>query len=327
MVMAVAFCLPGAAMPLTFTPGDLLITREPGSAHTISEYTPAGTLVQTFDVPIQPTNSFHSLRDIAVDQAGRLQVFTTNPYDTSFVNLYTFNPSTQLWTTRTFADWTTPLVGAAGQLTAYSNYVFATDSATSNGEPNGVIRFNFTNGTAIRFAIREYNSEPIDVSLGLNNRLYLLEGEGSPSGRIITIYDPDTLTRLTTWTVPFGLTYGDPSPNRNLAADAAGNIYLVHGSTIHRFSAAFQEIGVIDLNEFAPTEIEFDRLTGRLWTFGWNGLASMNSDFSDVRFISGNFAESGYGAVVVPESPLTPWYLAIAGLLHGLCKSLIKRIS
>jgi len=218
--IGIAAILPRAALAGSLTPGDILVSSTNNlQTNVLREYTPTGTLVQTFSVPTAPGGDAY-IRGIATDTSGNVQIYngTFSPY------LTTLDPSTSTFTNHTLSGWSTVNNIYYGGLVVDGNFAYATDMATANpgGAPNGIVQFNLTNFTATRFASGAANGsgDYIQVGLGLNGKLYAPWPGGSPVGDNIDVIDPNSETK-TTITLPFLFQVS------GVTADQAGNIYAV----------------------------------------------------------------------------------------------------
>ena len=205
----------------SLTPGDILVSSTTDlQTSVLREYTPTGTLVQTFLVPIAPGGDAYS-RGIATDVSGNVQIYN----GTFSPNLTTLKPSgAGSFSNHTFSGWSTINDTYFGGVVVNGKYAYATDMATVNtgGSPNGIVRFDLTNFSATRFASGPANGsgDYTTVGLGLNGKLYAPWPGGSPVGDNIDVINPVTMTK-TTITLPFLFQVS------GITADSAGNIYAV----------------------------------------------------------------------------------------------------
>jgi hypothetical protein len=180
-----------------FTPGDLLVSNAPADGpQTVSEYTPAGSLIQTISVPRLPgqDSTFDTIKGLTVDQNGNLDVY--NGEITAGISIY--NSKTGKWASASIPG----LSGGStsGKIVSSGNYAFLTDVGDADGSA-GIVRYNLQDGSWARFGsgdITQPNDGPIDLAISPSGLLYSLNGEGSPSGREIQIYDPNTLQLVRT---------------------------------------------------------------------------------------------------------------------------------
>jgi hypothetical protein len=195
----------------TLLAGNLLITSEvPGTlAYNLKEYTQQGALVSSQPIPQAPgSTEYEDARGLSVDPSGNVNI-----YDGTFTpSLATLSAATQTWSFQTFDGWSTVANISYGEVAAYKNFVFASDMFTYNGgEPNGIVRFDSSGGTPVRFA---QGNDFIQVTLGQDGVLYGLQGT------TVKTYDPDTLAAGRTFT----LQGGPDSDIRSIAVDASGQI-------------------------------------------------------------------------------------------------------
>jgi hypothetical protein len=149
-------------------------------------------------------------RDVTVDAEGR-----------RFIYSGTFAPNLAMlsggvWSNTTLSGWSTVNDQAYGGLAAFGHSIYATDMHTdlSGGEPNGIVRFDTSVGVATRFASgQDYQH----VAIGYDLRLYALRAGNAPSGNVIDIFDPNTMTLLGTVTLAEQVLA--------IAVDAEGFIY------------------------------------------------------------------------------------------------------
>jgi hypothetical protein len=194
--------------------GDLLLVgldvSTGSSKFSLLQYTQSGTLVRSTPIPDTPDPSdFQYARGLTVDSSGNAEIYngTFNPY------LTTYTPSSQTWSFRDFAGWSTVNNGSYGGVAAFKNFVFATDMAVANDSTNGIIRFDNSGGQTLRFAS---GNDFIDITMGLDGFLYAL---GASAG--VSVFDPNTLSLVRS----FGLT-GAVADVRSIAVDAAGNLFV-----------------------------------------------------------------------------------------------------
>src|SRR5262249_22138331 len=99
-------------------------------------------------------------------------------------------------------------------------------------QAKGIVRFNLADGTAARFAT---NVEPIDLNVGLDGKLYVLDAYGG-----LYVFDPATMAPLGSLTLPTTVPGSSHHQDyRAFPADAAGNLYLATwGNQVIRFDPA-----------------------------------------------------------------------------------------
>lgn len=225
IALFIATLAPVAALADPHTPGNLLISTE----NVIYETTPDGTVVGAHAAQY-PGGSYpatESARDLVVDGDGIVHLYngTFSPYLSSR-DPVAGNPT---WTHQTYTDWKTVNNGSYGGIDVYENQVFVTDMITTNG----VVAFNMDSGVAFRFAD---GTDAIDLTVGLDGLLYVLSPGGSPGGRTIDVYDPESYAfiRSIDLTAIFGW-----NAHRAVAVNANGDIYVADwDGEIHHVDAA-----------------------------------------------------------------------------------------
>jgi hypothetical protein len=295
--IGVAGIFPRAALAGVLTPGDILVSSTT-DLHTnvLREYTPTGTLVQTFSVPIAPGGDAF-IRGIATDTSGNVQIYngTFSPY------LTTLDPSTSTFANHTFSGWSTVNDIFFGGMVVNGNYAYATDMATANpGAPNGIVRFNLTDFSATRFDSGPANGsgDYIQVGLGLNGKLYAPWPGGSPLGDNIDVINPVSMTK-TTITLPFLFQLS------GVTADQAGNIYAVgalgdghiykldsNGNVLASISTGFTDLTGLQISN-----------SGQLLTASSNGEVIMtNTSFSQLSSFSVGSQITTFDTFVTPPT-------------------------
>ena len=202
--------------------GDILFVSEvPGAANDfhLMRYSQSGTRISSVQVPTAAPNDLsQAARGVAVDQNGNINVYngTFSPV------LSSYSPSTGTWqaNNQTLAGWSTGNNVSYGGLTAYKNYIFASDMATAApGGPSGIVRFDITGETApTRFATDIAFAK---VSIGQDGSLY---GLGGIYPSQITVYDPDTMTQVGSVDLQFSAN-GPDLDVRGIAVDGKGEIF------------------------------------------------------------------------------------------------------
>lgn len=210
--MILFFCF--AVNAESITPGHLLISSD----STVYEYTLDGNYVQSFSVDYPdgyPSTEYP--RDIAADVNGNVYIYngTFYPY------MSDYDSGSGLWNHLTSIGFSTVNNGSYGGIDFYGTTVFCTDMLTyGGGEGQGIVAFDTSTGEAFRFA---EDTQPIDLTIGLNGLLYTLSPGGSPGGRNITIYNPITFEYVDSvdLTAIFGWT-----EHRSIAVDKNGDIFI-----------------------------------------------------------------------------------------------------
>lgn len=213
----------------------------------LKEYSLAGVLLRTVPITADPLGDASWARDVVMDDLGRIHVYdgTFNP------SLNTLSPASGTWSPRKHPGWSTVNNVSFGGVTAYGNYVFATDMWTAgNSDPNarGLIRFDLSTNTATRFSP---TLDYIDVNLGLDGLLYGVSDEYS-----LQVFNPTTLTLIRS--VHLG------ADVRAVAVDANGDIYGASwGFRVHKFTSTGTVVQSLDTQGNSTIDIDID-LSGRI---------------------------------------------------------------
>jgi Ca2+-binding RTX toxin-like protein len=225
----------------------LQVNPVPRGDTVIYEFTPTGTLVQ--QITARAADS--SLRDIALDANGNLSL-VNNSFSTLTLTVYDS-------VTGQFSDVNGPpgWTGSnseGGGLEAFGNFLFASDFSVL-GTPNGVIRFDVVNGTSVRFGSGGSGGrgDSIDLDIGNDGLLYVMAPSGSPSGGLVTVYDPVTLQQVRQLTLGSNLRHLTVDSNGEIyASETAGQGDILHfaadGTFIERFSPTIGNPGIFDLD-------------------------------------------------------------------------------
>ena len=200
----------------TLGPGNLIVTDS--SRGTLTEYTPAGAIVQTFT--LSPQLGSEMLRDVVADSAGNLHAFN----GTFAPSLSTIETATGSQTDTTSEPFSSSNVLGYGSVAATAGQVFVSDTENALRTDNGIISFNTVTGfTPTRFAT---DFAPIDLTIGADGFLYALGDEGTfatTPAELVNVYDPNTRTRVDQITLPMATAVQSV---RSLTADAAGMMYI-----------------------------------------------------------------------------------------------------
>ncbi len=192
--------------PAAFNPNNLLVSFD----STLREYTPNGTMVQSFIIPNAGGDSPRG-RDVTVDPNGNAYVYngTFDPF------LSRLDPVTNTWTHTTHVGWDTASNTSFGGLSSFGDFLFATDMNTSGGpqsQENGIIRFDTTTGTSQRFA---NGKNYVDLTVGLDGLVYGINVLDE-----VDVYDPTTLSQVQTFSFPNTTDY------RSIAVNTNGEMFL-----------------------------------------------------------------------------------------------------
>jgi hypothetical protein len=108
----------------------------------LAEFTPAGSLVQTYAISSVPNGTEEWVSGVTVGLNNQPYVYAGEFHPA----LWTVNTSTGVQSTQAPSNWSNVGNTNVGSLVAYQNYVYATseNAANSNG---GVFRFNLSNNT------------------------------------------------------------------------------------------------------------------------------------------------------------------------------------
>jgi hypothetical protein len=278
---------PISLQPLT--PGNIVISCD----NTIKEYTRAGVLVQSTSVPYPGSDSTPKARDLVVDRSGNVEVFngTFDPY------LSALNVAQGTWSHLTFTGWSLVNNGSYGGLATSGRYVYAPDMSTSgDGQPQGIVRFDLSGGTTIRFAA---TIEPFDVNVGLDGLLYAMYPGASPSGTKVRVFDPTTLAEIRTMDISVGAGSHD---FRGIAADSDGSLFVVgwDETAYHLNSAGDTLLDTLSLPVSDTFDIDIGSDGTVLIGSRFGKMLLTDRDFSSSRVLtvgSGN----AFGTLVVPE--------------------------
>lgn len=180
------------------------------------EYTPAGSFVQSFQIPdgAGTIPNSDTARDVAIKD-GATEAYVYN--GTFTPSMSTLDSSTGSWTHDTFAGLSTVNNISFGGIAA-GGYVFVTDMATAGaGAPQGIVRFD-SDGNATRFAT---GIGPRDLNIGQDGRLYALADDD------VHVYDPTLLAFQ--YSIDLDATIGS-GDYRAVAANVAGDLFIVDWS-------------------------------------------------------------------------------------------------
>ncbi len=217
---------PAVSLADAVAPGNLLVVTD----DVIYETQTDGTIVQSFATQYPggyPPTEY--ARDVAVDAEGLLHFFngTFTPY------MSTYDPVAGTWTHRTYPNWKTVNNISYGGIDVLGSQVFVTDMLT---EP-GVVVFQTDTEQAFRFAA---GTDAIDLTIGLDGLLYVLSPGGSPGGRVIDVYDPETYAYIRTIDLTAILGW---SEHRAIAVDYNGDVFIADwDGEVHRINAADEPI-------------------------------------------------------------------------------------
>src|SRR5579872_5850820 len=143
-------------------PSDLVVSWAGYPSSFVQEYTPTGTLVQTWTI----TSSFGTeyARDLGVDTSGKIIIYN----GTFSPSLTELNPVTGAKTNYSYPGWNVANNVTWGGLAVNQGYAYAADQeiGSDSGNQNGIVRFDLSNGSAQRFFA---GTDVTSIGYGLNN--------------------------------------------------------------------------------------------------------------------------------------------------------------
>jgi hypothetical protein len=203
-----------AAAP--FTTGGILVTQL--FQTNVLEFSPQGVLLQT--IPVPHPEFVSDPRGLTLDIMGRLQVYN-HPFQTY---LSTYDPASNTWVHHNCPGWSSYNCFPCDAVGAYMGYVFATDEAAFPTQQNGIVRFNTTDYSCIRFASGQDYS---DLSVGLDGLVYAERANAPPA--ILDVFDPVSMSKLRTVTLDVS--------SLTIAVNQQGHIFGPQAQGINEFDA------------------------------------------------------------------------------------------
>src|SRR4051794_11573292 len=129
LIAACAAAVGPLAQATPLTAGNIVVATgfTDQSTTKFGEYTPAGTLVQSYSITV-PANTQKVISGVTVGPNSQPFVYagSFNP------QLWTVDPSTNVQSTRTVSGWSNGGSTVIGGLTPYKHYVFATSFNAAN---------------------------------------------------------------------------------------------------------------------------------------------------------------------------------------------------
>ena len=199
-----------------FASGTLLVVNYPSATtEQISEYTLDGSLVQEIAVS-HGGDDF--VRDLVVGEDHCIEAYagTTSPV------LVTMQVAEGTSSDHSLDGWSTASTLSTGGIASLGDFVFVTDMQTASpGEADGIIRFDTTDFSAVRFGAGD---DYVDLTIGHDGLLYGLEGS-----TIVHVFDPYSLAELRT------VTLSVVPMHRALAVDQHGDLFCAawNGTIYH----------------------------------------------------------------------------------------------
>jgi streptogramin lyase len=320
LAMLVAYTRsPLAIRAAALTPGNLLVSEEvfrgPGR---IREFTPAGTLVQTWTLP---TNG--QPRDLAIDANGHIRVYngTFNP------TLTELNPATNAVVgEQSFTSWNTGNSTTYGGVAAFGEFVFVSDmQLTGETMPGGIIRFS-PSGLGVRFGgeLNNIGRNPVDLVAGQDGLLYSL----TYIADVVEVYDPTSLELLRSIHLPMLL--------HNISVDSNGHIFggTLNDGHIYHFDSDGALVGSYQTNMRGFLDSNIDR-SGRLMFSTTANVILTNTSLSSISVINLDTV-SASGALfttwierplAIPEPPMRAIGAAGAAGIAGVAAWMRKRLA
>jgi len=210
------------------------------SENILYEYAADGTLIQQIEIP---DNAGAKSRDLVARSDGMIGVYngTFSPV------LSLFDGENGTWTEMTAEGWSTVNNVSYGGIATDGLAYFVTDMSTgSGGGPNGIIRFDVDDGQWARFFPGQ---NYVDISMGLDNRLYALQNVYGD----LDVIDPQTMELLYT------LDLGHSLSIRGAAVKADGTIFAASwNGTIYQYNAAGEPTGSYATGMGSLCDIDID---------------------------------------------------------------------
>jgi subtilisin family serine protease len=245
---------PTATPTATPAPGRSNILVSIGSAGTfydqsniVREFTSAGVLVRT--IPFNYNNAAYypngeNLRDVVVDRDGFIDAF--NGTFAPFLTRYSGTSNT--YSHSSFPDWST--LGGGG-IASYENFIYVSDMDGANQVTRGIIRFDTSTNTAVRYAT---DANYHDLNMGLDGKLYGLFSYGTASPIGVNVFDPVTMALLRQFFLPENIRARSV---QGIAVDQTGDIFLTSGGVVFRLNSSGAVEASLDIG-FALSDIDID---------------------------------------------------------------------
>lgn len=239
---------PAAAHDILVSLGRVVAGIGNSEENSIREFTPDGLLLRNFKFNYNGGGypGTEALRGIVIGPDNVINAY--NGTFSPFLTRFSWDCST--FSHKSFSGWSTVNVSTVGGIGSYQNFIYATDMSTVGGQANGIVRFDTSNNTAIRFAS---GTDFGILNIGLDGKLYAIPGSGG-----IDVYDPTTMQLLNQLNFPSGVYSG------KIAIDQAGRIFLTSWyGTVYRLSSSGHVEASVATGFPHLTSIQVDE-TGRL---------------------------------------------------------------
>lgn len=217
----------------------------------VIEFTPIGTMVQFFNVPV-PTGGgpTDQVRDLVVGGDGRVYIYN----GTFSPTLTVLSPETGAFIQTQGVGFSTINNGSYGGIGTFGNYVFVTDQTTGGSLANGIVRFNVTDFSSERFASQAFGAGFSDLTVGLDGLLYGFNPPGGGPASQINVYDPESLAQVRTINLDSTAFLADL---RGIAVDGDGTIYAAGwDGRVYRISNSGMVLGSRATGAFNLTDID-----------------------------------------------------------------------
>ncbi len=188
---------------------------------------------QLTDTIWMPTreNSYYNARDLTVLENGLVAVF--NGVFEPALSIY--NSQYATWEHYQFEGWGIVNNGTYGGIDSLGTKVYLADMDL-NGSDSGILVFDTVSRSFVHYEGNSY----IDLSIGLDNKLYAL------TGYMVDVYNPENMELLDSFAI---------SQARALEADAEGNIYTASwDGKITQYSAQGIQLKVLNAQDYLGSD-------------------------------------------------------------------------
>ncbi|TAA41715.1 thrombospondin type 3 repeat-containing protein [Corallincola spongiicola] len=176
-------------------------------------------------------------RDLAVLEGGRIAVLNGE----SDSELAIYDTSTHLWSFMNFEKWDQINNVYFGAVDVSGNYIFSNDMIVGEDVDSGVIRFDTSDGSAVRVKGNNYNT----LTVGLDNKLYALDERKG-----IDVYDPVSMEVIGIVELPI---------RAKISVDEFGYIYASTSSGwINKYDSTGSKVGSIFISSEGVQDISIN---------------------------------------------------------------------